>query len=231
MNVARGARAGLLRHRWLPACLLPVSFLGVLAGDAAVAQGGASIILEDFRSNDGGGFPQGWKAQRNESHARQTYTIRSEGDLAYLAAKGADQRVYKRIAWDPKATPIITWRWRLRSASPTSDVVGAVYVSLDTDLMIIPVANKYVWSVAKATGTTTEGGLFDASEIVIRSGLQPTGEWVEERVNAYEDFKRIHKHEPAAQAWGISLLAGPGVEMDFGPITVSPAGGDDKGVS
>jgi hypothetical protein len=101
--------------------------------------------------------------------------------------------------------------------------VAAVFVSLDTDLMVIPVANKYVWSTTKPTGTITEGGFFDASELVVRSGLQPIGEWVEERINAYEDFKRIHKHEPAAQAWGISLFAGPGVEMDFGPISVSPS--------
>jgi hypothetical protein len=78
-----------------------------------------------------------------------------------------------------------------------------------------------VWSATKPVGTIAEGGVFDASEIVLRSGAQPIGEWVEERVNAYEDFKRIHKHEPADKAWGISLLGGPGVEIDFGPIMVS----------
>ncbi|MFQ5932026.1 MAG: hypothetical protein ACE5MM_06445, partial [Nitrospiraceae bacterium] len=63
--------------------------------------------------------------------------------------------------------------------------------------------------------------LFGATEIVLRTGAQPVGDWVEERVNAYEDFKRIHKHEPANEAWGISLLGGPGVEVDFGPLKVS----------
>ncbi len=53
--------------------------------------------------------------------------------------------------------------------------------------------------------------------------MLPVGEWVEERVNVYEDFKRIHKHEPAEKAWGISLFAGPGVEIDFGTVTVGPA--------
>ncbi len=201
-----------------------VACVAVYSGrDSAGAQSGGTLVLEDFRSNDGSGFPQGWKAQRNETKARQAYAIQTEKDVVYLGAKGADQRVYKRIAWDPKSTPILTWRWRLKSAPAGADVVAAVFVSLDTDLMVIPVANKYVWSAAKAKGTATEGGLFDASEIVIRSGLQPIGEWVEERVNAYEDFKRLHKHEPAPQAWGISLLAGPGVEVDFGPITVSPS--------
>jgi hypothetical protein len=87
--------------------------------------------------------------------------------------------------------------------------------------MVLPVAIKYVWSGTKAKGTTTEGGIFSASEIVLRTGEQPIGQWVEERVNAYEDFKRIHQHEPAEQAWGISILGGPGVEVDFGPIAVS----------
>jgi hypothetical protein len=189
---------------------------------SAVAEQGRTIVLEDFRGAAGGGFPEGWKAQRNEEKARQAYRIHSEGGEPFLVAKDADQRIYKRMAWDSKANPIISWRWRLKSVSPKADLIAAVFVSLDTDLMVIPVADKYVWSMTKPKGAMSEGGLFDASEIVVRSGPQPTGEWVEERVNAYEDFKRLHKHEPAAQAWGISLLAGPGVEIDFGSVTVSP---------
>jgi hypothetical protein len=40
-------------------------------------------------------------------------------------------------------------------------------------------------------------------------------------VNVYEDFKRIHKHEPAAKAWGISIIAASGVEIDFGSMVAS----------
>jgi hypothetical protein len=65
----------------------------------------------------------------------------------------------------------------------------------------------------------TEGGMFSGAEIVVRSGAAPLGTWVDERVNVYEDFKRIHRHEPADNAWGISLLAGPGVEIDFSGLT------------
>jgi hypothetical protein len=202
-----------------------LSLLGAL-----VSQGGPQMILEDFRSAEADGLPAGWKAQRSEEKARQVYSVRSEEGQTFLSGKHADQRVYKRIAWDPKALPIVTWRWRLKAApvagtnqppSSEHDLIAAVFVSLDTDLMVIPVAMKYVWSATKAKGSTTEGGLFGAAEIVLRSGGQPIGEWVEERVNVYEDFKRVHQHEPAAQAWGISLLGGPGVEIDFGPITVS----------
>jgi hypothetical protein len=186
------------------------------------AQEAGQTVLEDFHDKDEHGFPAGWRAQRSEMKAKEAYSVKSDGETAFfLAAKAADQRVYKKIAWDPKATPIVTWRWRLKSAPAGADPIAAVFVSLDTDLMFIPVTTKYVWSATKVVGTMIEGGTFGASEIVLRSGAQPIGEWVDERVNAYEDFKRIHKHEPAEKAWGVSLLGGPGVEVDFGAIAVS----------
>lgn len=184
-------------------------------------QSAGLLVVDDYRAKDEDGFPKGWKAQRQETKARKQYTVQSEKGMTFLAAQNADQRVYKRMAWDPKAMPIVTWRWRVKKAPAGADPVAAVFVSLDTDLMVIPVATKYVWSQTKDVGTTTEGGLFDASEIVLQKGTTGFGEWVEQRVNAYEDFKRIHRHEPAAQAWGISLQGGPGVDVDFGPIMVA----------
>ena len=87
--------------------------------------------------------------------------------------------------------------------------------------MFIPVFTKYIWSATKPEGTLTEGGMFSGSEIVVQSGTKDVGQWFEERVNVYEDFKRIHQHEPAAKAWGISIIAGPGVEIDFGSMVAS----------
>ncbi len=201
--------------------LLVLALIGAVAVIAQPNGAPALLILEDFSATDGDGFPKGWEAQRSKDKAKQSYGVKGDQGKTYLAANKADQRVYKRIAWDPKAHSILTWRWRIQSAPEGTDLVAAVYVSLDTDLMVIPVSTKYVWSATKAKGTLEEGGLFGASEIVLRSGLQPVGEWVEERVNAYEDFKRIHGHEPAEKAWGISLLGGSGVEVDFGPLTAS----------
>lgn len=189
----------------------------------SVQAGAPVVVLEDFRSKDPDGFPTNWKGEgaRSQEAARRAYKIQAEGEQFFLAARQADQRVHKKIAWDPRTHPFLIWKWRLKSVPPGAEPIAAVFASLDTDLMVIPVSDKYVWSSAKPKGTVTEGGLFSASEIVVRTGLQPVGEWVEERVNAYEDFKQIHKHEPGVQAWGVSVFAGPGVEVDFGSISVS----------
>lgn len=185
---------------------------------------GQQLVLEDFQAKEADGFPASWdhESQRSHSKGREAYKVQSENGTPFLSAKDAGQRIKKKkIDWDPKAYPVLTWRWRLNKASESTEPLAAVYASLDTDLMFIPVFTKYIWSATKPEGTVIEGGMFSGSEIVVQSGTTQIGQWVEEKVNAYEDFKRIHQHEPAAKAWGISIIAGPGVEIDFGPMVAT----------
>jgi hypothetical protein len=186
-----------------------------------VSAQGQQLVLEDFQAKEADNFPANWdhESQRSQSKGREAYKVQSENGANFLAAKDAGQRIKKKkIDWDPKAFPVLTWRWRLNKAGEGTEPVAAIYASLDTDLMFIPVFTKYIWSATKPEGTLTEGGMFSGSEIVVQSGTKDVGQWFEEKVNVYEDFKRIHQHEPAAKAWGISIIAGPGVEIDFGPM-------------
>jgi len=185
-----------------------------------------SLVLENFQAKETDGFPLNWEHenQRSQSKGRDAYKVQAENGVNFLAAKDAGQRIKKKkIDWDPKAFPVLTWRWRLQKATTDNEPIAAIYASLDTDLMFIPVFTKYVWSATKPEGTLTEGGMFSGSEIVVQSGTKDVGQWFEERVNVYEDFKRIHQHEPAPKAWGISIIAGPGVEIDFGSMVASAA--------
>lgn len=202
---------------WLVAC-------GGLLIDGAVSAQSQSLILENFQAKEADGFPMNWEneSQRSESKGRDAYKIQTEEGVNFLAAKDAGQRIKKKkIDWDPKAFPVLSWRWRLHKTRTDTEPIAAIYASLDVDLMFIPVFTKYVWSATKPEGTLTEGGIFSGSEIVVQSGTKDVDQWFEERVNVYEDFKRIHKHEPAAKAWGISIIAGPGVEIDFGSMVAS----------
>lgn len=195
----------------------------VVTGQPAPSQNPAEQVLEDFLKGESDGFPQGWQASRSEAMTRQAYVVRREGDHAFLKTKGVDSRlrIFKRIAWDPKADPVVTWRWRARSPITGTEPVAALFISLDQDFFGIPVNTKYIWSPNLAKGTVVEGGFFRPAQIVLRNNQDKVGEWIEERVNAYEDFKRIHNHEPAPQAWGISLVTGPGIELDFGSIKLA----------
>ena len=197
---------------------------GSVMMQGAVSAQSQSLVLEDFQAKEADGFPSNWdhENQRSHSKGRDAYKIQDENGVNFLAAKDAGQRIKKKkIDWDPKTFPVLTWRWRLHKATAGIEPIAAIYASLDTDLMFIPVFTKYIWSATKPEGVLTEGGMFSGAEIVVQSGTKDVGQWFEERVNVYEDFKRIHKHEPAAKAWGISIIAGPGVEIDFGSMVAS----------
>lgn len=197
---------------------------GSFVMQGAVSAQSQSLILEDFQAKEADGFPSNWEheSQRSQSKGRDAYKVQTENGVNFLAAKDAGQRIKKKkIDWDPKALPVLTWRWRLQKTTTDTEPIAAIYASLDIDLIFIPVFTKYVWSATKPEGTLTEGGMFSGSEIVVQSGTKEVGQWFEERVNVYEDFKRIHRHEPAAKAWGISIIAGPGIEIDFGSMVAS----------
>ena len=199
--------------------------VAILAIDSGLAQG-QDLILEDFTAKEADGFPSFWEHenQRSQSKGREAYKVQSDNSDHFLSVKDAGQRIKKKkIDWDPKAYPVLTWRWRLLKAPTGAEPLAAVYASLDTDMLFIPVFTKYVWSATKPEGTLTEGGMFSGSEIVVQSGTAVLGQWFEERVNVYEDFKKIHRHEPAPKAWGISIIASSGVEIDFGPLTAVSA--------
>lgn len=204
-----------------------IIFMGLIAvmfSHGSVSAEGQQLVLEDFQAKEADSFPSDWDHESQRSHAkgREAYKVQSENGANFLAAKDAGQRIKKKkIDWDPKLYPVLTWRWRLNKAAAETEPLAAIYASLDTDLMFIPVFTKYIWSATKPEGTLTEGGMFSGSEIVVQSGTKDVGQWFEEKVNVYEDFKRIHQHEPAAKAWGISIIAGPGVEIDFGPMVAT----------
>jgi hypothetical protein len=187
---------------------------------------GPALVLEDFKVKEADGFPSAWghENQRSQAKGREAYKVQSENGANFLSAKDAGQRIKKtKIDWDPKVYPVLTWRWRLVKAPTGVEPVAAIYASLDTDMLFIPVFTKYVWSATKPEGTLTEGGMFSGTELVVQSGTAVLGQWFEERVNVYEDFKKIHRHEPAPKAWGISIVASSGVEIDFGPMIALPA--------
>ena len=215
-----------MMRRVLVGVLIPFMLVCAYALQGSVFAQGQALVLEDFQLKEPDGFPASWdhENQRSQSKGREAYKVQSENGASFLSAKDAGQRIKKKeIDWDPKAYPVLTWRWRLHKAATGTEPLAAVYASLDTDLLFIPVFTKYIWSATKPEGTLTEGGMFSGSEIVVQSGTKEMEQWFEERVNVYEDFKRIHQHEPAPKAWGISIIAGPGVEIDFGPLVATQA--------
>ena len=130
----------------------------------------------------------------------------------------------KEVRIDPRDYPIIRWRWRVEKVLARSDVgrkdgddyPARLYVIFAYDpektsfskkliykaggLLFgeIPIgALNYIWDRKAPIGTIVENAYTSfAQMIVVESGPQKVGIWVEEERNIYEDYTRAFGEEP-----------------------------------
>ncbi len=178
-----------------------------------------SIIIEDFGSADSGSFPLTWEAWRGDDGlARNTYTIQEENGNRYLHAAddGSSIIIRKQLSeWDANEFPVLSWRWRAQvlpeggdeRIGSRNDSAVAVYVVLDQNFVGVPKTLKYVWSTTLPVGTYhRRDGIGRPHVIVLESGEEKLGRWVEESVDVHADYLRIFGKKPPRKAVGIGIL-------------------------
>jgi hypothetical protein len=98
-------------------------------------------------------------------------------------------------------TPILEWRWRVDALydglderrKSGDDYPARVYVVARRWPAFRSRAINYVWSSGQAVGTTWPNAYSSAFVMVaVRSGPEQLGEWVVEKRNIREDFRRLH---------------------------------------
>ena len=171
--------------------------------------------IEDFSRFEAGSFPEGWKyLWTQKSKARQTYAVRL-GEESYLEAKtfNSDIPIAKKFAYDLKEYPFLNWQWRALKLpkggderyKKTGDSGAGVYVIFPGKIR--PNSIKYVWSATLALGTVTESPFSNNTKIVVlRNHSTPLGKWTSEKVNVYEDYKRLFGREPEP-VQGIGIMS------------------------
>lgn len=122
----------------------------------------------------------------------------------------------------PKDYPVLSWRWRVHKL-PTgsderienqktkkSDSAAGVYIYFQKEGQN-PHIIKYIWSEALPIGlryvSPASKDIYIAHLVVLKSGPMGLGEWHQERVNIYDDFKKefSEKGEPP-RILGVGIL-------------------------
>lgn len=178
-----------------------------------------TIIIEAFDDSAPGGFPLTWKAWRGDDDlARSLYTIREENGNRFLHAAddGSSIIILKQVSeWDANKFPVLSWRWRAtvlpeggdERIRTKNDSSVAVYVVLDQNFIGVPKTLKYVWSTTVPVGTHyRREGIGRPHVIVLESGKEKLGQWVEESVDVHADYVRIFGKKPPSKAVGIGIL-------------------------
>jgi hypothetical protein len=130
----------------------------------------------------------------------------------------------KEVKIDPRVYPVVRWRWKIDNLLKTSDVSrkdgddypARLYITFEYDpnkvsfgkklkykagqviFGDIPIAAiNYIWDSKTQIGTFLDNAYTDfAKMIVVESGPQKVGLWVEESRNVYDDYKKAFGEDP-----------------------------------
>src|SRR5882724_7308649 len=170
--------------------------------------------IEDFSRAKVGELPADWKVRKDSG--KEVYKVAAESGIRFLraTAKGLGIQAAKEYEWDLGAYPMLVWSWRPgvfpkagdERESKTNDSALAVYMLVPYSRIRGPKAVKYIWSEKVPVGTRLEsnGGLTQVR--VLDSGTDRRGQWVEQRVNAREDYLKYFDEKDVPKAAGIAVL-------------------------
>jgi hypothetical protein len=188
--------------------------LAVFVG-GTVAQSTAQdqcVVVDDFSKAPVGEFPVGWKARKDVANG--VYQVAEDGGKRFVRADAKDVGVQagKQFEWNVKEYPVLAWSWRPQEfpkgadeRTTKNDSALAVYaVFPHTPVSVKSV--KYIWSekVPKGTHIPQTGG--NTQGVVLRTNGGVGGDWVEERVNVAQDYKRYFKTDEVPKPEGIAVL-------------------------
>ncbi|HSF68284.1 MAG TPA: DUF3047 domain-containing protein [Nitrospiraceae bacterium] len=151
--------------------------------------------------------------------------VRDEGVMVVKAVSEASASgLIKPVTIDPKEYPIIRWRWKIDNVLQHSDVAlkegddfpARLYITFEYDpdkvafgkklkfkagqalFGDIPIAAlNYIWETRTPVGTIVQNAYTDfAKMVIVESGTQKAGMWVDEERNIYEDYKKAFGEEP-----------------------------------
>lgn len=167
-------------------------------------------------------------------HTQYTLVVDQGAVVVKAVADASASGLVREVKVDPKAFPLVQWRWKVDNILEKSDVgrkegddyPARVYVAFQYDpgkLGFVERAKyealhlvygqypplrviNYIWDSKTPKGTVVPNSYTEHNMmIVVESGSAKVGQWVEERRNVYEDYKRAFGEEPG-MVTGVALM-------------------------
>ena len=207
MSHARGARG--------------FSLLGLaLILVATVVWGADRVVVEDWSAVPMGhkGIPEGWKGQSWGSPTYDFTVVEEDGRRAlHLKSRGDSSTISKELKGrvSLKDTPVLEWTWKVVTLPEGGDArhkerddeAGQVYVVWPR----FPEAVRsqiigYIWDSTAPVGTVIPSQKNrTVTYIVVRSGKEGLGQWLTERRNVLDDFRRVYDGDADPGALSLSI--------------------------
>ena len=185
------------------------------------------IILGDF-SQQAESLPKSWDSLTFGSIEEYTsYTLVDDQNIKVVKAESDESAsgLTKKITFNPKEYPYLSWRWKVNKAIPGTDVTSKsgddyaarIYVMFEYDVKDLsedeqsnvswykffngelpPLATlNYIWANKMAIGNIVSSPYTDRVKMVILKNKDSAlQEWHVEERNIYEDYKNAFGEEP-----------------------------------
>lgn len=149
------------------------------------------------------GIPIGWDLEVFHDHPQIKLESFKDGQFGIrLVSEDSSFGLHKTVEVDLKEFPILSWRWKVDRLPLTGDIrekdkndqAAQLYVVFPNSLIKLrsPMIG-YLWDSNAPAGTIADGHspITPIKIIVLRSGKQQLGKWIQERRNVAEDYVRL----------------------------------------
>ena len=212
-------------------CLSGAAMVAHAQGSAKLEVGHFSVAAEGAVLPDGWA-PLTFK--KIERHT--TYEVVKDGPVSVVKAvsEASASGLTKAVAIDPHEYPIVRWRWKVENLlqkgnvnrKDGDDYPARLYITFAYEPAKVSFGRKlkyqagrvlfgdipigalnYIWDGKSPVGTVVDNAFTDfAKMIVVESGPQRIGTWVEEERNVYEDYRLAFGEEPPAIS-GVAIMS------------------------
>ena len=190
----------------------------------------SEIILDDYK----GGLSPKWTEKSFKENT--SYQITREDNFLCIKAQSssAASALYYEIKYDPRQYPFLHWRWKVDHVISRGDAhhkqgddyAARIYVVFPSFMFWKTRAINYIWANKLPLGHAVPNPFTaNAIMIAVESGSDRAGQWVEERRNVLEDYRRHFGKDPP-KVGAVAIMTdtdntGEDATAWYGPIRIS----------
>ena len=161
----------------------------------------SDLLLDDYRQ----GISKNWKEKSFKGLTRYE-VVQEDGRRCIKATSDASaSALYYEIDFDPREYPFLAWRWKVNNIlakgdelkKEGDDYAARVYVVFPSALFWRTKAINYIWANKLTAGQAIPNPFTsNACMIAVQSGPTHVGQWLEEKRNLLEDYRKCFGEDP-----------------------------------
>jgi hypothetical protein len=166
----------------------------------AVAQA-ATLMIDDFEQ----GLSPRWEKKSFAGETSYQVVTEGTGKVLHARSQGGASGLFFTKEYRLQDYPLLSWRWKVRGIIPggdesqksTDDYAARVYVVFPHWFPPKTRTINYIWGNKLARGAALPSPYTgNAQMVAVESGTEKVGEWIGERRNVLEDYRRLFREEP-----------------------------------